>query len=77
MNRKEIKYYPMHMHLHASCDRGASMALDMYNASKLGMNYIWFTDHDTRMGLAKNYIKNYSFADGLMKTDGKATKALN
>ena len=69
MNRNKLKYYPMHMHLHASCDRGASMALDMYNASKLGMNYIWFTDHDTRMGLMKNHIAKYSFGDGLFKTD--------
>ena len=45
----KYKYYPMHMHIHASCDRGASMALDMYNASLLNMNYIWFTDHDTRI----------------------------
>lgn len=69
MSKKEFKYYPMHMHLHASCDRGASMALDMYNASKLGMNYIWFTDHDTRMGLMKNHISKYSFSNGLIKTD--------
>ncbi len=71
MDRKNFKYYPMHMHLHASCDLGASMALDMYNANKLGMNYIWFTDHDTRMGLMENYITKYSFGDGLFKTDGK------
>ena len=71
MNGKGFTYYPMHMHLHASCDRGASMALDMYNASKLGMQYIWFTDHDTRMGLMKNHITKYSFGDGLLKTDGK------
>ena len=71
MVKTNYKYYPMHMHLHASCDRGSSMALDMYIASKLGMNYIWFTDHDTRMGLTKNHITNFSFAHGLMKTDGK------
>ena len=68
---KKYKYYPMHMHIHASCDKGSSMALNMYNASKLGMKYIWFTDHDTRMGLMKNYIREYSFGDGLLKTDGK------
>ena len=64
----KYKYYPMHMHLHASCDYGASMALDMYNASKLGMEYIWFTDHDTRMGIRENCVDGFSFdTPSLMK----------
>ena len=64
----KYKYYPMHMHLHASCDYGASMALDMYNASKLGMEYIWFTDHDTRMGIRENCVEGFSFdTPSLMK----------
>lgn len=54
-------YYPMHMHMHAACDYGASMALDMYNAQVLGMKYIWFTDHDTRMGTMKNAIGGFNF----------------
>ena len=57
----EYKYYPMHMHIHAGCDYGSSMALNMYNASLLGMKYIWFTDHDTRMGLRKNAVTGFSF----------------
>ena len=62
------KYHPMHMHLHAACDYGASMALDMYNASKLGMKYIWFTDHDTRMGIRENCVDGFSFdTPSLMK----------
>ncbi|MBR2476651.1 MAG: CehA/McbA family metallohydrolase [Clostridia bacterium] len=54
-------YYPMHMHIHAGCDYGSSMALDMYNAHQLGMRYIWFTDHDTRMGIMKNRVGGFSF----------------
>ncbi|MBE7020978.1 MAG: hypothetical protein E7411_06070 [Ruminococcaceae bacterium] len=66
------KYYPMHMHLHAACDYGSSMALDMYNASLLGMKYIWFTDHDTRMVRRENEVKGFSFdTSDLMKEDGK------
>ena len=54
-------YYPMHMHLHAGCDYGSSMALDMYNASLLNMNYIWFTDHDTRICKREDEISGFSF----------------
>ena len=54
-------YYPMHMHLHAACDHGASMALHMHNAQQLGMRYIRFTDHDTRTGEKKHHVYGYSF----------------
>ena len=57
----QFTYYPMHMHLHASCDYGASMAMHMYNAQKLGMRYIWFTDHDTRTGRKKNTVTGFQF----------------
>ena len=58
---KRLSYYPMHMHLHAACDHGASMAMHMYNAQMLGMRYIWFTDHDTRTGLKKHPVTGFSF----------------
>lgn len=54
-------YHPMHMHLHAACDHGASMALHMHNARQLGMRYIWFTDHDTRTGEKKKQVHGYTF----------------
>ena len=54
-------YYPMHMHLHAGCDYGASMAMHMYNARSLGMRYLWYTDHDTRTGVKKNPVNGFSF----------------
>ncbi len=68
----KYRYYPMHMHLHAGCDYGSSMALDMYNASKLGMEYIWFTDHDTRMVRREKEVKGFSFdTPFLMRENGK------
>ena len=61
-----LAYYPMHMHLHAACDHGASMAMHMYNAQKLGMRYIWFTDHDTRTGMKKYPVTGFSFDTSLL-----------
>ncbi len=57
-------YYPMHMHLHTCFQPGMSMAAHMHNAQKLGMKYIWFTDHDTATGIGRRSIRGYSFADG-------------
>lgn len=65
----EYTYYPMHMHIHAGCDYGSSMALNMYNASLLDMKHIWFTDHDTRMGLRKYRITGFSFDESLVKNE--------
>ena len=59
-------YYPMHMHLHTCFQPGMSMAAHMYNANKLGMKYIWFTDHDTATGIGKRSITGYSFEDGVL-----------
>lgn len=63
---KIFTYYPMHMHLHTCFQPGMSMAAHMYNANKLGMKYIWFTDHDTATGIGKRSITGYSFADGVL-----------
>ena len=59
-------YYPMHMHLHSCFQPGMSMAAHMHNAQKLGMKYIWFTDHDSATGIGKWSITGYSFADGVL-----------
>lgn len=59
-------YHPMHMHLHTCFQPGMSMAAHMHNANKLGMKYIWFTDHDTATGIGKNSITGFSFEDGVL-----------
>ena len=61
MQKERYTYHPMHMHLHAACDYGASMAMHMYNAQKLGMRYLWFTDHDTRTGRKQNAVTGFRF----------------
>ena len=61
----------MHMHIHGSCEHGASMAMHMYNAKKLGMRYIWFTDHDCRIGSEEEEIHGFSF-DGLLLKENAA-----
>lgn len=58
------------MHMHSSYEPGASMAMQMYNANLLGMKYIWFTEHDNRMGAKKNYASVFHFDnDTLIDTD--------
>lgn len=64
---KSYNYYPMHMHLHTCFQPGMSMAAHMYNANKLGMKYIWFTDHDTATGIGKRAICGFSFEDGVLE----------
>lgn len=59
-------YHPMHMHLHTCFQPGMSMATHMHNAQKLGMKYIWFTDHDTATGIGRRSITGYSFEDGVL-----------
>ena len=59
----EEKYYSAHLHMH-SCHEGvASMKGHMYMARQLGVDIIWFTDHDTRMGLLRTYVDGFSFDD--------------
>ena len=67
MNNRHFSYHPMHMHIHGSCEHGASMAMHMYNAQKLGMRYIWFTDHDCRIGSKEEEIHGFSFDGALIK----------
>ena len=54
----------MHMHLHTCHQPGASMESHIYNASCLGMNYIRFTDHDTRTGRKCNAFDSFDFSRG-------------
>lgn len=58
---KRYKYFAQHMHMHSCYQPGASMEGHMYHAAKLGMKYIWFTDHDIRMGIKKFQVDGFDF----------------
>ena len=55
-------YYPMHMHLHSCHQPGASTESHIYNAKALGMKYIRFTDHDTRVCKKENEFRSFDFS---------------
>lgn len=60
-NMKKYKYFAQHMHMHSCYQPGASMEGHMYHAAKLGMKYIWFTDHDVRMGRKIYQVDEFDF----------------
>ncbi len=63
-NNEEMKkyaYYAQAMHLHCCSQMGASMASHMENAAALGMRYIHFTEHDTRMGRREYELDAFDF----------------
>jgi len=45
------------------------MESHIYNAAKLGMEYIRFTDHDTRTGRKHRPVKDFDFSMGVLKYD--------
>lgn len=55
-------YHPMHMHIHTCYQPGGSMEAHMYNAHTLGMQYIHFTDHDTRTGPKQYPCNRFDFS---------------
>ncbi len=55
-----MKYYPIHMHLHCSHEASASLNSHVSIAKSLGIEHIWTTEHDTRIGKPKG--KYFSFA---------------
>ncbi len=57
-------YHPMHMHLHAGHQGGASVESHMYNAQALGMRYIYITSHDNRTGPKKDRCDSFDFSRG-------------
>ena len=61
-----MKYYPMHMHLHSIHQPGASMTSHIHNAKELGMEYIRFTDHDTRTGRKNIPVRDFDFSKGVL-----------
>ncbi len=62
-----MRYYPMAMHLHTCHQPGASMESHIYNAKKLEMKYIHFTDHDTRTGRKQSPVTFFDFSKGVLK----------
>lgn len=57
---KQYRYYPMHMHLHTCFQGGACMESQIYNAKKLGMEYIRITDHDSTLGRARTPVIDFT-----------------
>ena len=57
----------MAMHLHTVHQPGASMESHIYNASKLGMKYIRFTDHDCHTGPKEFPAHSFDFTKGTLK----------
>ncbi len=70
MNTK-YKFYAQHMHMHSCYQPGASMEGHMYHANKLGMKYIWFTDHDIRMGRKQNEVTGFDFESDTLIVNGE------
>lgn len=62
-------YEGMPMHLHTCHQPGGSMEGHIYNAKKLGMRYIRFTDHDTRTGKKKSAVESFDFFRGVLKIE--------
>lgn len=68
----KYRYHPMAMHLHTIYQPGSSMSGHMYNASKLGMEYIRFTDHDVHTGPKKLPFHSFDFSRGVLKYSDSA-----
>jgi len=58
-----MKYYPTHMHLHASHEPSASISSHMEWAKRLGIRYIWLTEHDSRIGRKKKPLDSFVFLE--------------
>ena len=67
--KNKYDFYAQHMHIHSCYEPGASMEGHIYHAKNLGMKYIWFTDHDNRMGRKPGEIDGFDFDSGLTALD--------
>lgn len=81
---KQGQYYAVPLHMHSCFEGRASMGGHICQASRLGMEYMWITDHDFLMGKSKNWADGISFADGILeqvepeeKTDEKMAAMFN
>ncbi len=55
-------YYPVPLHMHSVWERNASMEGHFHNARKLGIQHMYLTDHDIRMGRRSNHIDSFDFS---------------
>ena len=68
-------YHPMQMHLHAGHEPFSSVEGHIANAAELGMQYVWITEHDMRMGVRKYAVRAFDFSKGeLMYQDAPDRK---
>lgn len=59
-----MKYWPIHLHMHSAWESQASMEGHFYNAQRLGMQHMYITDHDSRMGPRENQVSYFDFSQG-------------
>lgn len=58
---KTGRYYCAHLHMHSCFESKASMEGHMFEASRIGVEVIWFTDHDSRIGRKKSPVDGFDF----------------
>lgn len=58
-----MKYYPIHTHLHCAHEASASIGSHMAHAKELGIEYIWTTEHDTRIGKPAGKYFSFSYTE--------------
>lgn len=58
-----MKYYPIHMHLHCAHEATASIGSHMSHAKALEIEYLWLTEHDSRIGKPKGKYFGFSFPE--------------
>ena len=63
------EYYGVPMHMHSCWERNASMEGHMFQLKKLGLKYIYITDHDVRMGRRRYHIDHFDFSQGKLYID--------
>ena len=69
------EYYCAHLHMHSCFEGIASMEGHMYQAKQLGIDVIWFTDHDSRIGKKKDEVVHFDFEDEGLIEYNQATGA--
>ena len=57
------RYVSTHMHLHTTFEAHATMRSQAYMARKLGIEALFITDHDTRMGYLEKRVNAFSYPD--------------
>lgn len=58
-----MNYYPIHTHLHCAHEASASIGSHMAHAKELGIEYLWMTEHDTRIGKPAGKYFSFSYTE--------------